>query len=318
MLTVVSAQTGKQSGPNLSDSPSDPVWYDLEDPSSDEIQQVESATKLKVPCREQINALGLSNHNRIGQTNLHLHMALYPDGDESPGCSPLGLVISPATLLTVRYAKSMALDRAMKNVHGEPSVCGADAFATLLESLTDDIAEQMQHIATDMTKLSTRVFVEERLDARALRRLILEVGHLERRLTRYRTSQLGMARMLDFVEHRVPEWISAATNLRLKIAGNDLRALDKFDEQLTDKLQFLLDAILGFITTDQNGVMKVLTIASVVTVPPLILAAIWGMNFKHMPDLIPVWAYPAALLAIAISIVVPLLWFRKLGWLTRD
>ncbi|HET6545628.1 MAG TPA: CorA family divalent cation transporter [Rhodanobacteraceae bacterium] len=299
--------------------PGDATWYDLDEPDEDEIRRVEQATGLEVPRREQIGGLGLSNRNRVDERALHLHMALYTDDDGTPACSPLGMVVTRESLLTLRFAKSKAVDTASRRLReSDDDKDGAGAFATLLETIANHVAEQMQEIAADMARLSARVFVEEYLDTRTLHRLILSVGKLESRLTRYRTSLLGVARMVGFVEHRAPDWMPEAALLRLHTIANDLKTLDEFDDQLTGKLQFLLDAILGFINTDQNAVMKLLTAASVVTIPPIILAAIWGMNFRHMPDLDPRWAYPAALLAILASIVLPLLWFKRRGWLSRD
>ena len=63
---------------------------------------------------------------------------------------------------------------------------------------------------------------------------------------------------------------------------NDVASLSEFDQQMNDRLQFLLDAVLGFINNDQNDIMKVLTVITVVTIPPMILAGIWGMNFKSI------------------------------------
>jgi magnesium transporter len=148
--------------------------------------------------------------------------------------------------------------------------------------------------------------------------LMLDVGRLEGRLARLRPSQLGFARMVGFIEHCPPAWMADAACRRLRVIGNDLKSIDEFDEQLTEKLQFLLDAILGFINTTQNMVMKLLTVASVATIPPIVLVGIWGMNFRHMPELALPGAYPAALTAIVVSMVLPLLWFWRRGWLSRD
>ena len=89
---------------------------------------------------------------------------------------------------------------------------------------------------------------------------------------------LGVQRIVSFVRAKKPEWMSDDVELRLRVVDHDLRTLDEFDDQLTNKLQFLLDASLGFISTDQNHVMKVLTVTSVATIPPVILAGVWGME----------------------------------------
>jgi len=115
-----------------------------------------------------------------------------------------------------------------------------------------------------------------------------------------------------------PEWLADEAASRLAMTRNDLEALDQFDEQLTEKLQFLLDAILGMISVNQNNVMKLFTVVSVVAVPPVLLAGIWGMNFKAMPELSQPWGYAMALGAIALSVLIPLGIFKWRGWLSSD
>jgi magnesium transporter len=80
------------------------------------------------------------------------------------------------------------------------------------------------------------------------------------------------------------------------------------------KVQFLLDAVLGFVTIAQNELFKVLTIVSVVGIPPTLVAGIYGMNVKNMPELNWAWGYPFGLAAIAISAILPLIWFKVRGW----
>lgn len=118
--------------------------------------------------------------------------------------------------------------------------------------------------------------------------------------------------------NRPPEWFDHEAVSATKVVVIDFKTLGEFEDQLTNKLTFLQDAVLGFISTDQNAVMKLFTAASVVTIPPVILAGVWGMNFKNMPELDQPWGYPVALGAMLLSILVPLLWFGARGWLSRD
>ena len=85
--------------------------------------------------------------------------------------------------------------------------------------------------------------------------------------------------------------------------------------QLSNKVQFLLDATLGFINIEQNNGIKVLTVVSVVGVPPTLIASIYGMNFKGMPELQWEHGYLYGLTMIALSAVVPLVWFWRKGWI---
>ena len=86
-------------------------------------------------------------------------------------------------------------------------------------------------------------------------------------------------------------------------------------EGLISRVQLLQDAVTGIISIDQNDIVKVLTIASVVGIPPILVVGIYGMNFKYMPELNWSWGYPFALVLVALSIALPLLWFKMKDWM---
>jgi magnesium transporter len=98
------------------------------------------------------------------------------------------------------------------------------------------------------------------------------------------------------------------------MASADVQSLNDYEVHLTDKLQFLLDADLGFINTEQNDIFKVLTIASVVGIPPTFIASMYGMNFHNMPEFNWQWGYAWGLFLIVLSTVIPIAWFKRKGW----
>ena len=102
---------------------------------------------------------------------------------------------------------------------------------------------------------------------------------------------------------------------RLDITRQDVASLSDYDEHITNKVQLLLDATLGLINVEQNNIIKVLTIVSVVGIPPTLIASMYGMNFKGMPEYDWAWGYPYALAMIALSAVLPLVWFKWRGWI---
>jgi magnesium transporter len=95
----------------------------------------------------------------------------------------------------------------------------------------------------------------------------------------------------------------------------DIDSLDSHTTFLFDKINFLMDATVGFININQNKIIKIFSVASVALLPPTLIASIYGMNFAHMPELQATWGYPAALLLMIGSGVLPMLYFRKRGWL---
>jgi magnesium transporter len=149
---------------------------------------------------------------------------------------------------------------------------------------------------------------------RALRHSLDVVGHAGDHLSRIRESLLGLQRVIMFVLKSANGWLSQESSGNLKIARRDIVSLVDFEAHLSGKTQFLLDAILGFINTEQNDIFKVLTIVSVVGIPPTLIASMYGMNFHDMPELGWRWGYPYGLALIALSILVPIIWFRRRGW----
>jgi magnesium transporter len=76
-----------------------------------------------------------------------------------------------------------------------------------------------------------------------------------------------------------------------------------------------MDATVGFININQNKIIKIFSVASVALLPPTLIASLYGMNFQYMPELSQKWGYPFALGLMVLSAVVPMLYFRKRGWL---
>ena len=95
----------------------------------------------------------------------------------------------------------------------------------------------------------------------------------------------------------------------------DIESLDGHTAFLFEKINFLMDATVGFININQNKIIKIFSVASVALLPPTLVASLYGMNFEHMPELKQTWGYPYALILMVLSAVVPMLYFRKRGWL---
>ncbi|SEN07742.1 magnesium transporter [Luteibacter sp. UNCMF331Sha3.1] len=298
--------------------PQKPIWIDLFDPSEEERRCAAEITGLRVPERGDLGNLALSSRIRTDDDAMYLSIPYFADSGEGHHAAPVGIVVTNRVLMTLRFEASPAFDLASESCRSHRWESSADALATLIEAIVNLSAQLMEDVSGDLKKLSDRIFTRERIGTPALRNCMLEVGRLEGAQARNRSSMLGVQRIVSFVRAKKPEWMSDEVELRLRVVDHDLRTLDEFDDQLTNKLQFLLDASLGFISTDQNHVMKVLTVTSVATIPPVILAGIWGMNFKRMPELDWTYGYPLALGAIALSILLPVLFFKWRGWLTGD
>jgi magnesium transporter len=130
---------------------------------------------------------------------------------------------------------------------------------------------------------------------------------------RIRRNMMDTRRAVSFMLRS--KMLSSEQNDEARQILRDIDSLDSHTVFLFDKINFLMDATVGFININQNKIIKIFSVASVALLPPTLIASIYGMNFQHMPELAQNWGYPAALLLMLCSGVLPMLYFRKRGWL---
>ena len=293
-----------------------PVWLDLLDPNEDERRRAAALLGQELPTRKDVASLALSNRVRSVEDLLCINVPGFVRGDAGQGTlTPLGILLTPKLLVTLRYADSQAFDRMTRDVARDTRPASStDAFVCLFETVAEVAAERMQALSEELSLLSRQVFSDSPGHSRMLRGVLFQTGRIQRQLSQVRSAMLGVQRGLSHLCDGAPKWIEGAHVARLHVVLGDLRSLAEFDEQMDDKVQFVLDATLGFINNDQNDTIKVLTIASVVTIPPVILAGIWGMNFKSIPEFDWAHGYAFALTAIVLSMLLPLAWFKWKRW----
>jgi len=187
--------------------------------------------------------------------------------------------------------------------------------------MVDRGADVLEQLGTTTDTLSRSVFrgglVRSKRPVRSSRRMreaLERVGELSDKLAKARDVLLNVGRIAAFAGEIGSEWITPSSKKRLEAVTKDVASLSDYETRLSDKIQLLLDAVLGFINIQQNELFKILTIVSVAAVPPTILVGIWGMNFKNMPELSWSFGYPLAWAAVIASSLLPLLWFKHRGW----
>lgn len=297
------------------------VWIDLRSPTEEEIAAAEAAIGLKAPTRDDLSAIEQSSRlQRINQA-LYLSTPLMA-GVEAPYLSPVGFVLTEQHLLTVRFDKFVAFDTAAKHaLEDQGPLTSLGVFTCVFESIVDRVADMLEAAAAELDGVSRGIFhpKNRRRDANKSelfqRATLSKVGRIGERLSHIRDVLLGVGRIVPFVlevRHAAP---SDALAARLKAVRQDIVSLNDYEGHLANKVQFLLDAVLGFITISQNDIFKVLTVASIVGIPPTLMAGVYGMNFKFMPELNWHLGYPFGMAVIVISALIPLAWFKWRGWL---
>jgi magnesium transporter len=301
----------------------DVSWLDLLNPTKEEKASVESRYGLKLPSRQELSEVESSS--RVSQENgvLFLSMPIVSHAsalDQPP--SPLGFVLSKDLLVTIRYTQLRSFDTvAAKFSTDDGRGTSVETFAALVDEMVDLSADLLEEIGAELDAVSRAVFSKQSKKQRhltrsndALRDVLIDVGNAGERLSRIRDILLGLQLIVSFVSGIERDWILHKMQDRLRTAQNDLLSLTDYETHLSDKVQFLLDAVLGFINTKQNDIFQVLTIVAVVGIPPTLVASIYGMNFKNMPELSWAWGYQYGLALIVLSTVLPILWFKWRRW----
>lgn len=306
----------------LTYQPGDPataIWIDLFHPTDDEIARVAAVTGLRVPNESQVSEIESSSRLAFDKGAYYLSAPLVgtnADGDHP--LTPVGFVLSPRVLLTVRFAELPSFEAARSICAAQPPKNAEEVLLHIFETIVDRAADALERAGAACDDLSNAAFrggTRRKAVSAQLSATLRRIGEVAERVSRIRDELLALGRIGVYVTESGIEGAPPVNAARMKAIRADVTSLTDYQGHLAGKVQFLLDATLGFINIEQNEIVKTLTIASVVGIPPVLVAGIYGMNFRVMPELHWMLGYPFALALIILSGLVPLWWFKRRGWM---
>ena len=296
------------------------VWIDLLNPSDAERDAAAREVGFRIQTREEIAEIESSSRMSTAGEVLYLNTPVsFRDEDGLPAIEPVGFALSPTHLVTIRYAAMAAFDTYKARFETLDSPCSASAFAGVLEAIVDRVADVLEQVGLDLAALSRQTFRGSRRRAgnarvaRDLRATLTDLGLSANKIDNLRDTLLGLARIVGYVQQAGTMAKPDDIRLRLATLRADIASLNDYDQQLTAKTGFLLDAIMGFINIEQNEVVRVLTVFSVVGIPPTFVVGLYGMNFKNMPEYDWHYGYQWGWAMIILSVVLPAVWLRVKG-----
>ena len=302
------------------------LWLDLLHPTRDENRHVEQALGLSIPTHEEAQDIEVSArlYHEHGAEFMTMTAVSQLDTDQ-PETTPITFVLKDDVLVTIRYAEPKAFriyaTRAQKPGSASCS-SGEDVMLGLVETLIGRMADTLERVGRDLEQLSREIFRRKKTNGkndpnRDFQTVIVRLGAEGDLLAMVRESLVSLNRMLAY--HTVTGKTSHVHNKDAAAwvadLNRDATALSDHASYLTNKINFLLDATLGLINLEQNQIIKLFSIAAVVLLPPTLVATVYGMNFKSMPELDWSFGYPSALSLMVLTAVIPFLWFRRRGWL---
>jgi magnesium transporter len=296
-------------------------WVDLLDPTEAERTAFEKAFGLRMQTKDELGEIEATSRLQTEHGALYMTAPLIFAGENEPWIyAPTGFVLSKQVLMTMRYAKSAAFDAVIKELATTEKFEPAFAFVRILEELVYRLADLLEMSGRDLDEASHVIFRPNgpsRLsrETSMLRELMIRTGRTSERMARIHYTLVCLDRMAKFAGDRCHEWIGQDMTTRLQLVSSDIASLVQYTEGLVNRVQLLQDAATGIINIDQNDVMKVLTVASVVGIPPVLVVGVYGMNFKNMPELDWSWGYPYAIGLMILTAALPLAWFKWKDWI---
>jgi magnesium transporter len=304
------------------------VWIDLNDPLLEEEKLVEQLLGIDIPTREEMVGLELSNrlYQEDDATFLVTTLVSHVDNNDFE-IIPYVFVLTEKHIVTVRYVDAECYRAFIARLEKRKSIktLRPDLILLgLLESIVNRLADILEDNGHRLDMVSKHIFRSSEIKGSAegtdksttsLFASIRETGLQGDMISMVKESLISLGRLIGYSRQVDILSKDKANQERIQTLASDVSALSEHTTFLTDKITFLLDAILGMISIQQNAVMKIFTILAVFFMPPTLIAGIYGMNFKHMPELDWSFGYPMSIVIMILSAYVPYRFFKHRGWL---
>lgn len=304
------------------DVPAAAVWLDLVSPDEADDTRAEAFAGISVPTREEMGEIEQSSRLYTEGGARYMTASILCGADtENPTMVAVTFILTGGRLITVRYGEPRAFPTvAGRFAKGCPaSLSGEALLIELLEAVVDRSADVLEQIGADVERISRRIFERDRDGENANRRyraILSHIGRKEGLVSYARESLASLQRLLSFLGTEADgAEVGKDAKSSIKSMGRDVSGLSDYAAFIGDKLQFLLDATIGMVSLEQNNIIKIFAVLSVVLMPPTLIASIYGMNFQHMPELAETYGYPLALVAMVVSGILPYLFFKWRRWL---
>jgi magnesium transporter len=306
---------------DISRLPENAVWVDLVKPTAAEDRAVEKLAGIAVPTREDMQEIEISSRLYMENGARYMTATLMCQSDTAPKTTAVTFIIAGHRLVTVRYddPKPFALVENKLARSCSPSITGEMVLMELLDAVIDRCADILERIGADVDVVSHDIFEpesERHGSAKRYSQILIAIGRKGDLTSKVRESLVSIGRLVTFLS-AVIEGVKWTKDMReqLKTMQRDVSSLTDHASYLSNKITFVLDAMLGVVNLEQNNIIKLFSVMAVVLMPPTLIASIYGMNFKAMPELEWEHGYTFALVAMVFAAIVPYWIFKWKKWL---
>ena len=302
--------------------PENGIWFDLVSPTITEDKLLERHLGIAVPTREEMLEIEVTSRLYVENGARYMTATMMCQSDtQTPKTTAVTFILSGHRLITVRYDEPKPFTIVgNKLCRTSPTgTTGETVLMELLDAVIDRAADILERIGLDVDQVSHDIFEPEQSStssARNYRAILKAIGRKGDLTSKVRESLVSIGRVLLYLANEADsmKW-AKDTRAQLRGMQRDVHSLSDHAAYLSNKITFLLDAMLGVVFIEQNNIIKIFSIAAVVLMPPTLVASIYGMNFRHMPELDWTFGYPLAIGLMVIAAALPYYIFKWRGWL---
>jgi magnesium transporter len=315
MLNIFTLENGRLAGIRQDEiAARKPIWVDAIAPCEDERAWVARTFSVTLPQPEHLRDIEASARFYEEDDGLHLRSDFLLGKESDSRSVIVAFVLSHNVLFSVHDEDLPVFLHFRLRSHAQPGLV-ADCHDVLLDLYGSDVelsADALEEAYADLGGISDTVLNSRLSDKRA--GVVLDsIAHAEHLNGRIRRNLMDTRRAVSFLMRSkllTPEQLEEARQIM-----QDIDSLDGHTAFLFDKINFLMNATVGFININQNRIVRMFSVAAVALLPPTLIASVYGMNFRHMPELLWEMGYPFALLLMVLSVAVPFWFFRRKSWL---
>lgn len=297
------------------------VWIDMIAPSKREEAWVERHQIIEIPTQEEMREIELSSRLYIEDDTLFMTATMIAQSTSSrPEYDAVTFALRPYQLVTIRYIEPQAFKLFSHHLQKTSRVDyrASDILIALLDATVDRLADVLEYVGHQLDEYSITIFQENgdgKLKKLDYQSVLQKIGIKSNLSTKARESLVTFSRLITFFLQSIETHIDKESLTRLATLNKDLASLSDYANFISNKINFLLDATLGMVSIEQSAIIKIFSVAAVIFLPPTLIASIYGMNFKFMPELDFKWGYGLAILLMMISAWLPYKYFKYKRWL---
>lgn len=296
------------------------LWIDLLRPTFDEDKLIESITSLDIPTRDDMREIEISS--RLYKENNALFMTasvLVNSESKEPILDAVSFILTEKQLITIRYFELQAFTLFISQIHKKEinEMNSIDLLIELLEMTIDRIADILERVGGSIDKHSQVIFRPDHKskDKINFQKILQEIGANGDLGAKVRESLITFNRLVSYCRQNEKNVLDVDNELHLATLSTDIQALSDHVGFLSNQVNFLLNATLGMININQSNIIKIFSIAAVIFLPPTVVASIYGMNFKFMPELEWHYGFPFAVSIMLLSALIPYQFFKWKKWM---